>query len=141
MRCDRRLERNGERQCARVRGHAGECRSLGDVLGAPLKPDELADIRRRVGHDADRVILDDPDASLLPFGCIHVDALQSLAHAMMRLDDWHLRHDGEQRDRPCLRRLESANGIITAHISSGPAVGGTWARLELVRGKWLVRDA
>lgn len=124
MRCDRRLEREGHPQCTRTRGHIGECRSLTDIRG----------------HAGDRRIVDDPDAPTLPHGCINIEALEALAVTMAKLDDYHLEHDGVQRDRPCLRRLESADGVITAHVSSGPAIGGSWIRLELVRGKWVERS-
>lgn len=102
--------------CERARHHIGACGPK-DAAGG-------------------KTVISDPDAPSLPFGCIEVGALVELARAMIRLDMHHVESGGAPADRPCLRRLESASGSITAHISTGPAVGGSWERLELVRGKW-----
>lgn len=87
--------------------------------------------------DTDTEVVDDPETShTIPHGCIHADALIALARAVIKLDAWHGQRGGSIADRPCLRRLESSNGVVTAHISSGPAVGGSWEQLEFVRGTW-----
>lgn len=89
--------------------------------------------------DTNTIVVDDPETPSLPHGCIDLDALESLARAIDRIDRYHFESGGMICDRPCLRRLESANGIVTAHISVGPAIGGSWEKLEYARGKWVHR--
>lgn len=81
----------------------------------------------------DKVVVRDPDAPCLPLGCITSTALESLALAMDRLRYKHNSLGGAPGDLPCLRRIESADGAIVAHISIGPAVGGHWERLTYNR--------
>lgn len=75
----------------------------------------------------------------LPHGCIGPGALRGLADALDRLTAWHASAGGGRADRPCLRRLESNGDHITAHVSTGPDVGGSWTVLEFVDGSWLIR--
>ena len=79
--------------------------------------------------DEGKKVVDDPDAELLPHGCISAPALLTLASALKRLDDAHFEAGGKYPDAPCLRRIESADGRIVAHIASGPAIGGSWMKL------------
>lgn len=74
----------------------------------------------------------------LPFGCVSSGALRQLADAIDRLEDWHRAHAGANQDRPCLRRIEANGDAVVAHISTGPAVGGSWITLELGPHGWRV---
>lgn len=78
-----------------------------------------------------------PEGGYLPTNCITSDALVALASAMDWLADMHNSMKGLPRDAPCLRRIEAGtDGRVDAHISTGPAVGGSWVRLTLRNGVW-----
>ena len=143
------VQRQWREVCAAC-GHHGNFHSFGTGNGVPVGVAYCDDRHgdpcgckgfvhaENVGYDT-RVV-DDPDASALPFGCIHAHALRSLADAVDRLEHYHFDIGGTPADRPCLRRLESNLGTIIAHVSTGPAVGGSWVRLVLGHdGTW--RDA
>lgn len=87
---------------------------------------------------AETIIIDDPDASSLPIGCIAAGHLRALADALESLEKWHQSQGGARGDQPCLRRLESNGGSVTAHISVGPPVGGYWEKLELKGSAWVL---
>jgi hypothetical protein len=74
-------------------------------------------------------VIDDPDLTALPIGCINAQALIDLAKSMRALEEHHKRLSGSTQHTPCLRRIESSDGKIVAHVSTGPAVGGSWHRL------------
>jgi hypothetical protein len=44
--------------------------------------------------------------------------------------------DGKGSDLPCLRRVEMDDGLVVAHVSSGPDVGGHWYRFILGPNGW-----
>lgn len=89
----------------------------------------------------DTIVVPDPDATCLPTGCITSKALRTLANAIDKLEDIHIAAGGFATDHPCLRRIESSAGEITAHVATGPAVGGSWVRLYLRDGKWHLSPA
>lgn len=76
----------------------------------------------------------------LPIGCIGSGVLRDLADALDRLNEWHVTHKGAGMDRPCLRRIEANGDVVSAHISAGPPVGGSWIVLELTVFGWKIRD-
>lgn len=87
--------------------------------------------------ERDKVVVDDPDVPSLPFGCINAEALRGLATALDDMWQHHYVLGGNPLDYPCLRRVEASGHSVTAHISLGPAVGGSWERLELgALGRW-----
>ena len=84
-----------------------------------------------------KVVITDPEAPQLPFGCIQAKDLKKLAKVLDNLEIWHTSLKGDPRDHPCLRRIESADGAVAAHIAIGPAVGGAWVKLILSKnGDW-----
>lgn len=85
----------------------------------------------------DKVVVVDPETPLMPFGCIQAKNLLKLAKVLENLELWHMNLKGDPRDHPCLRRIESSDGAILAHVSIGPAIGGTWIHLTLSpAGEW-----
>lgn len=83
-------------------------------------------------------VVDDPDAPSLPIGCINAHALRSLAVSIDWLEQWHVSQGGKSCDHPCLRRIESTDNQIIAHVSSGLPVGGEWFRFTLTKNGWRV---
>jgi len=89
---------------------------------------------------SDALVVDDPDASSLPHGCILADHLRHLAD-VEKLAEWHRSMSGAGPDTPCLRRIEAVGDSIVAHISVGPPVGGSWEKFVLTGSGWrLVTD-
>lgn len=84
---------------------------------------------------SDTRVTDDPSAPL-PIGCIDSRALRMLAEALDRFEMWHHTYGGRNEDRPCLRRIESEGKRVIAHVSTGPAVGGTWERFTVGPNGW-----
>ena len=72
----------------------------------------------------------------MPFGCIGAVSLRALADVVERLDKRHEDMFGRAYDAPCLRRIECDGDRVVAHVSSGPAVGGTWFSFVLEAGDW-----
>lgn len=87
----------------------------------------------------DTVVIDDPSVPNLPIGCIGSRALRSLADTLDSLETWHHAKSGIADDKPCLRRIESANGTVTAHISIGHIIGA-WEVIELGPTGWKLRS-
>jgi hypothetical protein len=76
-----------------------------------------------------KTVIDDPDISLLPLGCIGADALIGLVKSLWALENQHEHMRGYPQHMPCLRRIESTDGEIIAHVCSGPSIGGSWHKL------------
>lgn len=73
-------------------------------------------------------------------GSITPTALRELAVTLERLAAWHASKGGTDVDAPCLRRIESSGPDVIAHVSTGPAVGGSWLRLSMGPYGWRMEE-
>lgn len=82
-----------------------------------------------------------PNDPNLRRGCIGATTLRDLASMLDGLMKWHDVMDGAVPDAPCLRRVEMDGQHVTAHVSTGPDVGGSWYRFTLgPDGTWKLED-
>ena len=79
-------------------------------------------------------VIDDPDADMLPHGCITPSIIRSLADLMLWLEEHHVSMRGLKNEMPCLRRVESTADGIVATVHVGPAIGGVREKFILHEG-------